>query len=248
MEKDYYEDKFGGLYADEDMITPAGRIAFVFLSKPNVYKGDEDAKPRYGVSVLFSKELDDNNKAIIEKIKAGLKPLQEAWIVKEHKKTPKVPFDKFREAKLSAMVHPFMKDGDMKSYEGFEGNYYIQANNPERDGRGGILFLDDRKPHEFQPGMICRLQVRARVATSGISWKLKAIKLVKDDGFRFQVVSGPKDMLSGVDEAVEAASATASEAATFNDELPKGSLVADFDKAVAGSGNPAPTVNDLAVL
>ncbi len=252
MEKEYFEDKFGGLHG-KDTYTPIGRIAFVYLVNPNTYQGDGKANSTYSVSILISKEKDAQTDAVVEKIKKELKPLQDAWVLKEHKKTPKVPFDKFREAKLVGMAaRPWIKDGDMKTYEGFAGHNYIQANNKVRDGKGGILFLDGRAPEEFEGGMICRLQLTPRVDSNGFSWKLKAIRLIQDDGFRFNIASGPPDLLSGLDDAVAAATASLSQDSkgpVMSEKQADDSLMAEYDKALAATSNPTPAAkHDLAVL
>lgn len=241
MEQKYYENKQGGLHGN-DTYTPIGRIAFVNLVSPQIYKPDPTSAPRYGVTLLIPKDMDKQSLEIIEtRIKKEIGDIREAWLKKEFAKlSGKVKYEAFKTAKVAAMEgRPFLRDGDMQKYEGFADHYYIRANNPNREGTGGFLILDGRTPEEFEAGMLCRLQVSPMVDANGVSYKLKAIRLIKDDGVRFKSGAGAPDLLTNLDDHVADAKVSADE---------NGSLMQEYDKAASQASTPARQESSLDVL
>lgn len=233
MENKYFVNALDGVHGN-DVITPVGRAAFLYLTKRNdKFPNPRTGKGKYGITLLFKK--DD------EIIKTQLKAVQDMCVdmanffaQNQWKKTDKkIPFAKFKESVIAAFAgQPFLRDGDTTKYEGFSGHWYIVAKNDEISGAGGIVLQDNRHPEEFEAGMLVRAQVQPYLDKKGFSYKLRRLKLIKDDGFRFAAAAGP-DLLSSLDEGIEAISAYS------KDEGKESSLSEEYDKALEATSNPA---------
>ena len=204
MTNKYYHNAYGGLHG-EDIPTPVGRAAFVYLDKPNT----KFAPAKYGLTILFDKK----DKKAIEQLRAIQAMCTEMATELFKGKVPK------------NFEQPIFRDGDGESskYEGFPGNWYIVAKN---DKRSGFTILDDVLPEAIEAGMLVRAQVQPYVDPKGFSYKLRGLRLVKDDGVRFKVAPDGTALIKGLDEAVAAVSVSGST-----------SLDAAFENAPEEAGN-----------
>lgn len=205
MESRYFVNSEGGVHGNKDLVTPMGRAAFVYLARRNEkYINQKTGKGKFQVTILFEKK----NEAVIQQLKEIQdigNDMREFYATKEYEKSgKKLQYPDFRKRAFDKMIdQPIFRDGDMAKYDGFAGHWYIIAKNDENSGPNGIKFSDNRLPEEFEAGQLVRAQVRLYVDKQGFAYNLRRIKLVKDDGFRFQGASAP-DLLSGLDDAVEA--------------------------------------------
>lgn len=197
----FFINNYGGMHG-EDQASPLGRIAFLYLDKPNT-KFDP---PKYGLTHLYDK----NNEEVKKTLKAiknhCLEMASEFCKYLYEKDKPKVSLDEFSKSIIAGFAgQPIFRDGDLAKYEGFPGNYYIVAKN---DALKNITFIGDTANTEYEGGQICRIQIQPYLDKKGFSYKLRGIKLVKDDGVRFKKAppgdSKIKDM--DIDSAVEEAS------------------------------------------
>lgn len=201
----YYWSKFGSLHDNQEpLVSPVGRAAFVYLTQPNsrfVRPGSDD-KPSYGLTVLFPK--DD------EEVKAGLKLIQdrcvelfEEYCRVGYAKTPKkVKYEAFKASIREGMAaQPIFRDGDTASYNGFENTWTMKLSNVNIDD---IKFYKGQGASDFEAGMRVRAVITPSLSGKGFSYKLRALKLVEDDGVRFVSAPDVVSLLSGLDEAVDA--------------------------------------------
>jgi hypothetical protein len=207
MESKYFVNTMGGVHGT-DIFTPVGRAAFVYLAKRNdKFPNERTGKGKYAVTILFPKD-DESSKPQLREIQKLCNDMSDFYAQKEWQKTNKktsfTAFKKDLETKF-ALTQPIFRDGDKAAYEGFPGHWFIVAKNDENTGSRGIIFMEDRSPEEFEAGHLVRAQVQPYVDNKGFSYRLVRIRLVKDDGFRFATAVKAPDLLSGLDDAVEAA-------------------------------------------
>lgn len=218
MTEKYYVNQFGGVHGN-DTITPVGRAAFVYLSKPNT-KFDP---PKYGLTILFDKK---DAKAIeqLKSIQAMCAEMCDQYLKTAYAKEKTKPaFDAYRKKYLeNTAEQPIFRDGDKVNYQGFAGHWYIVAKN---DKRTGFVLLDEVLPESIEPGMLVRAQVQPYCDKQGFSYKLRGLKFVKDDGVRFAMGPDGASMLRGLDDAAAAVQANES-------------LGSAFDSAVATAAAP----------
>lgn len=188
--------KWGGIYG-QDIASPLGRIAFVSLDKAT---GQNGQTPKYGLALLVSK-TDEAQKVYLKKMMDMMKlMIKDLW------------GDRAAEM-IKKIKRGFFADGDAssstgKTYEGYPGNWVINARNAEPNGHSqGFKILNaGMAPEAFEGGMICRLTVQPYLNADGFSQSLRAVKLIKDDGIRFGGAPDPTGVIDHLDEAVAAAS------------------------------------------
>jgi len=227
-ESKYYMNQFGGLHGS-DTLTPVGRIAFVNLAKPNV-KFDP---PKYGATLLFDKK-DETVLKTLKSIQALCNDMAEEFCkILFAREKPKMLYPKFKEAIIAGFAaQPIFRDGDMKEYDGFAGNWYIVAKNDKRPGMsGGIKILDDKMPEEFESGMLVRAQIQPYLDKKGFSYKMRGIRMLADDGIRFSVAPDGASLLAAMDDAVDAVRITAEDVETVE----ASGLGNAFDTAVSAN-------------
>ena len=199
MDNKFYINPKDGVHGN-DVVTPVGRCAFLNLDKPNTTFDP----PKYGLTLLFKKD-DEAAKAQLKAMQAMCLEMADVFAKNLWNKTDKkIPFAKFKEATVAKMAaQPIFRDGDMAKYESHHGCWYIVAKNAKITE---VTFLDGRIPQEFEPGMLVRCQVQPYVDQKGFAYKLRGIRLVKDDGERFRTAPSGGNLLAAIDDAVDAVS------------------------------------------
>lgn len=179
--------------------TPAGRLAWVHLVKPKessfpVEEGKEPPPPRFEVTHLIPKT------EAAEKWKAELQTQIDEMVALFNK-------DK-KGAKIS--IDEFLKDGDeqdLEKYPFYAGQYYLVPKHKERPSIFDAA-LNDVAPEDVLGGMPGVCIVRPLCTAHGISFQLRTIQLLEDDGVRFAgSISSDKDLLSVCEGDAEEAAA-----------------------------------------
>jgi hypothetical protein len=187
QDKEFYQDQY--CVYGKDIFTPVGRASFVYLAEPQApFQAGQD--PKYSISLLIPKD-DETAKAQLREIQTMCQ---------------KLAAQKFG-SKIPPFAQPIFRDGDDKEYQGYPGNWVIVARNKNKSGHSqGFKILGDVLPESIEAGMLVRLQVQPMVGQNGFSYKLRGIKLVKDDGVRFSAAPDGASLLEGLDDAVAAVS------------------------------------------
>lgn len=112
------------------------RLAFPTLAKPGVPKGYDNADPKYSAVLILNPE-DEQNRESIKLLKKTIDDLIKAqWGEKPVKMKP---IDCFGKGNM------MVRSGTNEVYDGFDGNYFVSANNKKR-----VLCLD-RAKNEIHP-------------------------------------------------------------------------------------------------
>lgn len=193
MTKFYKHPMYGHVYG-EGIPTPLARASWPSLVTPKAppppKPGQEPGQPRYELTLVLPQTRE---------VKAWLDSVS---VMAEEML---VDFNKGRKSKLTqetAAVESLAKDGntfDHEKYPYYKDAFVLTARNaklpPIIDAQG-----KDLAPNTIQGGMLIRAVVTPMITASGVSYKLNAVKLMKDDNIRFGgAVSNRSylDMLSG---------------------------------------------------
>ena len=171
-----YVNSYGNAFGSM-MSTPIGRAQYVHLVEP----GKKFQPPKFSVHILFSKNDVANTQALMD-----MKAACQALAVSKY--ADKVP----------AMTYPALRDGDEEDGQGFQGCWYIKAQNKQRPE-----IVDTQKkgldPAIVVPGTLIRCVVVPILFDGGYSWQLQLVQFVKDDGVRYYGGPDPKSLLSALD-------------------------------------------------
>lgn len=185
--------------------TPACRVAWVHLVEPKestfpVDEGKEAPAPRYEVTLLLPKN------EVTEKWKADLQPQIDEMVTL---------FNKDRKGAKIA-IDDYLKDGDdmdLEKYPFYAGHYFVVPKNKERP----TIFdaeLNPASPESVVGGMPVIGIIRPLCTAHGISFQLRTIQLLEDDGVRFAgSVTSDKDLLTAIEGDKEEAEQAAPEVA-----------------------------------
>lgn len=193
-------DNYIGIYG-KDIATPLGMIAFA----NGLATASGKPKPKFAIALLFGK----TDESVLPEVTA----------IKNMAKLMAVDLwgDKAGDM-LKRIQYPLFGDGDQPSkttgkvYEGYEGNFVINAKNEFGAGHAkGFKILGGMEAEQFESGMVCRLTVCPYLNSDGFSYKLRAIKYVadKDKGIRFGGAPDPTGVIDNLDQAVAAVSSNA---------------------------------------
>ena len=116
----------------EGSVLITGRLAFPALAKQEKYGADSSSKPRYAINLLIPKEGEEH-KLVREVTYELLKSKLSASA-----KTPE-RLDAIIRGIFSDPKGCCVRDGDMKAYDGFEGNIVISAYNTSPSPRPTCL-------------------------------------------------------------------------------------------------------------
>lgn len=175
MATQFYRHATYGTTYGEPMLSPSARVAWPCLVTPReappAAPGQTQGGPRYEITFILPKK----DKGVIAWKKAVEKMCAEMLPV----------FNAGRKGKLS--VDEVLKDGDTfdaEKYPYYADSYLLVARNaklpPIVDGRKELLPAE-----KVVGGMICRATVTPLLTGHGLSYKLEALQLVKDDEVRF---------------------------------------------------------------
>jgi len=172
----YYENRFGNVFGPM-VVTPVGRATFCNLAQPN----QKFQPAKYSVTILFDK-TDDKLKDQLNLMIGACKEL--------------IAF-KYKGGKIPIFSTPPIQDGSEKSYQGFEGCYFITAKSNK------IPEVIDQKrkpldPAQILPGMKIRCVVAPILFDKGVAWSLSCVQFVEDDSIRFYGGPDPKSLLDDV--------------------------------------------------
>lgn len=173
----YYKNDYGNIFGNT-FTTPVGRLQFVALAEAKEFRG----KAKLGATLLFDKATQDSwlpGFALIENDIAGM-------IAQEYPDG------------APAFKYPMLRDGDSEKYNGFAGRWYIKASAGVNDARIGVYDAAGKTIDPSLPvaGMLARAVVRVGLFDNGVSYKLVAVQLIKDDGVRFTGAPDPLNFLS----------------------------------------------------
>lgn len=170
----YKHPKYGIVYGDPT-VTPTGRAAWPALVKPKEppppADGQQAGAPRYEVTIILPKSDEYVQKWIkaIAGMTDGMLKL----------------FNQGRKAKIA--VESVLKDGDefdLEKYPYYKNSFVLIARNAKLpqlvDGKKQLIAADS-----ITGGMFVRATVTPILTGWGLSYKLEALQLVKDDGTRF---------------------------------------------------------------
>lgn len=200
----YKHPKFGNVYGDV-VLTPTGRCAWPALVKPKEppppADGQQAGAPRYEITIILPK----TDSFVVQWEKA----------VTAMCKNMLTLFNQGRKGKLS--VEEVLKDGDsfdLEKYPYYKDSYILTARNvklpPVIDGKKQAIPVE-----QVLGGSFVRATVTPLLTGHGLSYKLEALQLVKDDGVRFAGSNRTGAMLDMIpeveDDEVEAAEDTPAE-------------------------------------
>lgn len=200
--------QWGGIFGT-DIATALGRIAFISLDKPTGLNGQT---PKYGLALLTPKKEGLHDKTIEQQV-THLKAIQEMCKLMVQDLWGARAEEMLKKTKRGIFVDGDTASSTGKVYEGYPGNWVINARNasPAGHSRGWKILNPGMAPESFESGMICRLTVQPYLGPDGFSYSLRAIKMVKDDGVRFGGAPDPTGVIDNLDAAVAAASANIGE-------------------------------------
>lgn len=220
-EKYKLNEKYRGIYG-KDVVLPLARCTFLNLKEPNT----KFNPPKYGLTLLVQKENNPEEnllqaaKTVCSEMLAQLTEYLHQLDTKE-KKTKLSLADYRKEFKIR-MKYPHFRDGDsLEKYDGHVGNWVIVA---KAGDITKVKILDGRTPDDFIAGQIVRAQVTPYLGPDGFSYQLRALRLIKDDGVRL-AGGGAVDMLSQLDDAVEAVKVRESAEAAFDTAVAQAAAV-----------------------
>lgn len=170
--------------------TPVGRLAWVNLVKPKestfpVEEGKDAPPPRYEVTLLLPKTAE-----------------VDAWVAEVNEQTKEMValFNKDRKGAKIAVDDMFLKDGDdvdTEKYPFYAGHYYMVPKMKDRPSIYDAQLNEITDPSVVVGGMKALLIVRPLCTAHGISFQLRTVQLLDDDGVRFGgSISEDKDLLS----------------------------------------------------
>lgn len=176
------ENARGNVYSDKFVVFPPGRAYFVKLARP-------DPKfNKYQLNVLYDK-TDKVAITRLKELKAEFQRLVDFKYTKQGKKVP------------ATLIVPAIRDGDTATnkegellcvkYKEYKGKYFLSIGNkdPIRCITGAKESIKDIDAALIANGVIVDGTMQALLYDEGCSWQGKVVRLVKDDGTRFQ--TGP---------------------------------------------------------
>jgi len=182
-----YQNKYGNIYLNEDLVTPKGRLIYPYIAEPNVrYKPS-----KYSVTILFDKDETpkDELNALI-KVCKELKSL-----------APKNYKCSYTYGALRDGDEELNKEGEVR--EQFKNKWFIKAscsNKPTciESKNGAHVPCDETK---LVAGVLVRALVQPMLFDSGFAWQLKLVQFVKDDGTRYSFGRNPIDSFAALSKA-----------------------------------------------
>jgi hypothetical protein len=179
VEYKFFTDAHGGIHGESIALPRTGRISFPCLVNPGkVYN-------KYQVAFLYQK----NDAVALPQLKniqhMCLAMMTAKFGAKAAEAQKLFKRSIFRDGDSSIGMS---KDG--RIYDGYAGAYVINAAvAPTKEGTNPIDFKKVDKtpeaPSAFKGGMICDGVVQPFLNADGFSYKLKSIRLIKDDGTRW---------------------------------------------------------------
>lgn len=170
---------FGHVYSQESYGTPQGRLVWLYLDKPKDPPKPKDGQessspPRYEATILLPK----SDKAVktfaslVEEVAGEMVEL----------------FNKGRSAKIA--IEDVFKDGDSETFDKekypyYKGCWVLTARNAKNDF--AVLNNKGESIEATKPvgGNVGALVILPMITSYGISYKLEAVQLIKDDGVKF---------------------------------------------------------------
>lgn len=181
MGKYYKHPQYGSVFCNDAYATPPCRLAFPSLAKPKdpppPQPGQQPGMPRYEATLLLPKE----SKVHTDFIK-GLEVLIADMLV---------TFNAGRSAKISELL--VVKDGDsnywqtgdnVDKYPYFKGQNLLVARNTAKPAIVGPD-LKPIEPEKLAGGTLVIAVIIPIIVATGVTYKMKVIQLVKDDGTRY---------------------------------------------------------------
>ena len=176
------------MYGNE-IITPRGRFAWPFLVNAKApseqmkamaaEKKQNPPDPRYEIQWL-GKADDVDVLAFNESLGLMVTQMLLEWNAKQSKTDPKLAIDNY------------LREADPETYEKYpylQNTLSLLARNKNRDDpTKGFVVKNGKKqvinPSDILGGMIGRIVVQPHIGTSGLSFQLKTVYLLEDDGTR----------------------------------------------------------------
>lgn len=184
----HFVNKWGNMFGKEDLVTPVGRVQWVYLNEPNAKFGD----PKYSCVLLVPKT--DENKQAFANILAECQSMSSE---KYGKKIPEFKYPPVRDGNAD------YNDGEGKKGEEYKDCWWIKASCIEPPAVFDAK-REDIAPDSIKAGMHCRLLIQPIMFDNGFSYRLKAVQFVKDDGTRYRGAFDPKSKFSAFDTPEEA--------------------------------------------
>lgn len=201
----YYKHPQYGMVFGPDVVVPLGRLAWPYLVTPR--EGMEDANgnkgaPRYEVTLILPKN--DPKVIAFHDIVADM--VDEMVTLFNDKRPAKIAID------------DIFKDGDKfdsEKYPYYQGSHVLVARNTEvpetKDiTKNSVGKYTPKNASEFVGGLLCVAIVAPLITSYGVSYKLKTIISVRDDGIRIggsvasaESLIDDSDILSGLTEGIE---------------------------------------------
>lgn len=177
----------------EKIVTPRFRAAFVsvFRAKAQANGGE----PKYSIAMLFPKAKGKGKDPVKTMLENLLKAAVDAtsWD------------DKTKQRVLSENIPKRIKDGDLESYAGYEGNWAINASNARQPG---VIDADKTELHtadEFYSGCYARATITAYTwekgegYAAGVGFSLGNLQKLAD-GDRLDGSTTAEDDFDAVDQ------------------------------------------------
>ena len=173
----YYKNDYGNVFGGT-FTTPVGRLQFVALAQAKEFRG----KSSFGATLLFDKATEDSWLPGFALIENDITQM----IAQEYPDG------------APAFKYPMLRDGDTEKYNGYAGRWYIKTSASLNDARIGVYDAAGKTIDPSLPvaGMLARAVVRVGLFDNGVTYKLVAIQLIKDDGIRFTGAPDPLSFLS----------------------------------------------------
>lgn len=173
----YYKNDYGNVFGNT-FTTPVGRLQFVALADSKEFRG----KAKFGATLLFDKVSYDSWISGFALIENDINTM----LAQEYPDG------------APAFKYPMLRDGDAEKYNGFAGRWYIKTSASLNDQRVAVYDAAGKPIDPSLPvaGMLARAVVRVGLFDNGVSYKLIAIQLIKDDGVRFTGAPDPASFLT----------------------------------------------------
>lgn len=190
----FYENQYGCIYFDKQLVTPVGRVNFLNIATPGAkFK-------KYSATLYMDKNSVNEQQQAFQEVTNACGEILQA---------------KFGDAQAQ-VKYPTFRDGDSgksAEVEAAHGNWCIIGNNTKQpdvfDSEG-----NDFDKSQLQSGMTCRFVVKPGVNDDGIFYQLEGIQVIADDGTRFRAGPNPRHIAGTVPGGLVAGGGQAGVAST----------------------------------
>lgn len=184
MSKHYKHPTYGMVFCNDELNTPPGRGAWFSLVTPKdpppPKPGEQPGKPRFEATLLLEKDTPKTD-LFLSELATLAAEMQDV-------------FNDGKSTKIS--IESIVKDGDFfdnEKYPYYKNHWVLVARNASQPETYDVN-AESISPSAFVGGQKIRMRIQPLVTSHGLSYKLKVVQLLMDDGVRF--AGGTKDYKS----------------------------------------------------